>query len=283
VKRRYELDVEVRGPWSLRTSRAFWEGFAAAALPAHDQPDQTQQLRTVFCAEADWSRAEVVVTHQHSAAHLAVTGHGDLEAAAAQACRFLSLDVDARGWPDVATRDPVIAAAQAQLPGLRPCGFHSAYEAAAWSVLSQRVRTVHAARLRDELVTGHGDRGAFPAPAVLRAVEVDLPGRKPEYLHAVAEAALEGRLDGTTLRALDPEEAVRAVQQIKGLGPLRGPGSWTWRAMPRMRHRRQGVRLSALRSWPATVLPLQPAPPHGRGATRLVSGLPGPPSQRRSS
>jgi DNA-3-methyladenine glycosylase II len=26
--------------------------------------------------------------------------------------------------------------------------------------------------------------------------------------------------DGTALRALDPDEAVRAVQQVKGLGPL---------------------------------------------------------------
>ena len=29
---------------------------------------------------------------------------GDLEAATAQACRFLALDVDARGWPEVGRR-----------------------------------------------------------------------------------------------------------------------------------------------------------------------------------
>jgi hypothetical protein len=28
-----------------------------------------------------------------------VSGDGDLEAATAQACRFLAFDVDARGWP----------------------------------------------------------------------------------------------------------------------------------------------------------------------------------------
>ena len=222
--RRYELDVEVLGPWSLSTSRVFWEGFAPAALPAQGQQDQRQdqgqQLRTVFCAEADWSRAEVVVTQQESSAHVAVTGNGDLEAAAAQACRFLSLDVDARGWPDIARRDPVVATAQARLPGLRPCGFHSPYEAAGWSVLSQRVRIVQAARLREDLLARHGEDGAFPTPAVLRGLDLDLPGRKGEYLHAVAEAALEGRLDGAALRAVDPDDAVRAVQQIKGIGPF---------------------------------------------------------------
>jgi DNA-3-methyladenine glycosylase II len=59
----------------------------------------------------------------------------------------LDVDVDACGWPDVGRRDPVIADAQERLPGLRPCGFHSPYEAAAWAVLSRRLRIVQAARL----------------------------------------------------------------------------------------------------------------------------------------
>ena len=89
----------------------------------------------------------------------------------------------------------MITDAQERLPGLRPCGFHSPYEAAAWAVLSQRLRIVQAARLRDSLVRRHGDDGAFPAPDALRTLDLDLPGRKAEYLHAVAEAALDGRLD----------------------------------------------------------------------------------------
>jgi len=214
---RHAVDVEVLGPWSLATSKAFWEGFAPAPLPS---TEEARPLRSVFCVEGDWRRAEVEVTQSDDTASVVVTGDGDLHAAAAQACRFLSLDVDARRWPDVAGRDPVMADAQAQLPGLRPCGFHSPYEAAAWSVLSQRIRIVQAARLRDDLVRRHGDDGAFPAPQVLRGLELDLPGRKAEYLTAVAEAALEGRLDGAALRSLDPDEAVQAVQQVKGLGPF---------------------------------------------------------------
>ena len=140
-------EVEVRGPWSLETSRQFWEGFTPAALAASTAGAAGPGLRTVFCAEGDWRRAEAEVSQDGDTARVRVTGDGDLDAATAQVCRFLTLDVDARGWPEVGRRDPVIADAQARLPGLRPCGFHSPYEAAAWAVLSQRLRIVQAARL----------------------------------------------------------------------------------------------------------------------------------------
>lgn len=214
----HEEEVTVLGPWSLTTSRVFWEGFTPAALPAH--ASAAEQLRAVFRVEADWSRAEATVSQRGDSARIAVVGDGDLLAAAAQVGRFLSLDVDGRGWPDVAARDPVIADATTRLPGLRPCGFHSPYEAAAWAVLSQRIRIVQAARLRDDIVARYGDAGAFPAPQALRALDLDLPGRKTEYLHAVAEAALDGVLDSAVLRSVDPDQAVRAVQQVKGLGPF---------------------------------------------------------------
>jgi DNA-3-methyladenine glycosylase II len=208
----------VAGPWSLATSRAFWEGFTPSALPGRDEQDGA--LRTVFRVDADWSRAEAAVAQEGGTAAVSVTGDGDLDAAVAQVCRFLSLDVDARDWPGVGTRDPVIADAQERLPGLRPCGFHSPYEAAAWSVLSQRLRIVQATRLREGIVREHGEDGAFPAPARLRDLDLDLPGRKAEYLHAVAEAALDGLLDGATIHTCDPSASVQKLLQIKGIGPF---------------------------------------------------------------
>src|SRR5215467_7604569 len=210
-------EFEVLGPWSLDTSRRFWEGFTPAALAG--QP-AGPGLRTVCGTEGDWYRAEAVVTQAGATARLVVTGDGDLEAAAAQACRFLALDVDGRGWPQVGHRDPVIGDAQARLPGLRPCGFHSPYEAAAWSVLAQRLRIVQAARLRAELIARYGEDGAFPPPRALARAGLDLPGRKSEYLRAIAEAALDGLLDGAALRAVDPDKAVQRVQQVMGLGPF---------------------------------------------------------------
>ncbi len=70
AKRHTEV-VEVLGPWSVATSKAFWEGFAPAPLAAG--PEQ-QRLRTAFCVEADWRRAEVAVT-QHGVT-ATVVGHG---------------------------------------------------------------------------------------------------------------------------------------------------------------------------------------------------------------
>jgi len=113
-----------------------------------------------------------------------------------------------------------LALAGSLAPGLRPCGFHSPYEAAAWAVLSQRTRIVQAAGLRDDLLRRHGQAGAFPAPQQLRTLELDLPGRKSEYLHAVTDAALDGLLDSSALRSVDPGQAILTVQQVKGLGPF---------------------------------------------------------------
>jgi DNA-3-methyladenine glycosylase II len=217
---RHVTTVEVSGPWSLATSRRFWEGFTPAALPGQGDDSGDTHLRTVFRVDADWSRAEADVSQHGQRATVTVTGDGDLDAAAAQVSRFLALDVDGAGWPAVGDRDEVIADTQQRLPGLRPCGFHSPYEAAAWAVLSQRVRIAAAARLRQDLVARFGDGGAFPSPQRLRALDFDLPGRKAEYLAAVAEAALDGQLDGAEIRNADPDETVRRLTTIKGLGPF---------------------------------------------------------------
>ncbi len=83
-----------------------------------------------------------------------------------------------------------------------------------------RLRIVQAAGLRAELIAHHGRDGAFPPPRDLRLLDPDLPARKSEYLRAVAEAALDGLLDGAALRALDPALAVQRVEQVKGLGPF---------------------------------------------------------------
>ncbi|WP_228524376.1 DNA-3-methyladenine glycosylase family protein [Actinomyces haliotis] len=240
MMRTHTLTREVIGPWSLVTSTAFWAGFTPNRLAADPGPDA---LATAFVSEADWTAATAVVTQEGTRARLEVSGSGDLDAASEQVTRFLALDVDASAWPEVGARDGVVGAAQRALPGFRPCGFHSPYEAATWAVLSQRVRVPVAAALRRGIVTSHGEDGAFPSPTALLAAlgtgRLTLPGRKAEYLAAVAEAAL----DGPRLRALPEEAAREEVQRILGIGPfdadlilIRGCNATDWlpRAEPRL-------------------------------------------------
>lgn len=217
---KHQQILPVAGPWSLETSKRFWESFTPTAI-AGDEARGV--LHTRFLSEYDWTPAEAVVTQDSNQARIEATGDGNLDAAIGQVARFLSLDVDASAWPEIGQRDPVIAAAQAALPGFRPCGFHSPYEAACWAVLSQRTRVPEAARLRRELIAAHGVGGAIPAPAVLsREIalgHVELPGRKAEYLAAVAEAAVEGALTGPHLRSLPEETAREQLLAITGIGP----------------------------------------------------------------
>ena len=217
----HTLSVQVLGPWSLRTSKRFWEEFTPTAIAAGGDPDV---LSARFMSEHDWTPVSARVTQRGESAKISLSGTGDLAAAAEQVCRFLSLDVDARAWAAVGDRDPIIATAQRALPGYRPCGFHSPYEAAAWCVLSQRTRVPVAARVRRDLIVAHGDDGAFPAPdALIRAIdaeELDLPGRKPEYLRAVAKAALTGLLNGPRLRTMPEESARRDLLTVTGIGPF---------------------------------------------------------------
>jgi DNA-3-methyladenine glycosylase II len=108
--------------------------------------------------------------------------------------------------------------------------FHSAYEAAAWSLVSARRPREQAARLRDRLSTEHGRVlevggarvAAFPTPDQLLAV-TGLPGL-PEValgrLHALAEEARGGGLDTALLRSLPAAEAAERLRRLPGIGPF---------------------------------------------------------------
>jgi DNA-3-methyladenine glycosylase II len=118
---------------------------------------------------------------------------------------------------------------QADHPGLRPVLFHSPYEAAAWSVLSQRKHRNQAAAIRRRLSEAAGQtfelagqaESAFPLPGQLLGV-TEFPGidaGRMTRLHGVARAALDGQLDPAALRKLPQDDALAALQRIKGLGP----------------------------------------------------------------
>ena len=140
---------------------------------------------------------------------VAGAGRDDLEA---QVTRILSLDHDATGWAELGERDPVLGEVQRARPGLRPVLFGTPWEAAVWSILTQRTQHRQALRVREELIAAAGTPLSvdgttyrpFPAPeAVLELGELPLPSVKAERVRGVAQAALDGELDPDRLRGMD--------------------------------------------------------------------------------
>jgi DNA-3-methyladenine glycosylase II len=115
-------------------------------------------------------------------------------------------------------------------PGFRPALFYSPYEAAVWSIISARRARPQGISLRTRLSEHAGHvfdvagtpTWSVPTPSRLLAVEgfPGLPADRVPRLHAVAQAATEGRLSADALRALPPEEAKAELQQLPGIGPF---------------------------------------------------------------
>jgi DNA-3-methyladenine glycosylase II len=117
---------------------------------------------------------------------------------------------------------------QGRYPGLRPVCFYSPYEAAAWTIIGNRIRIVQAARIKARMAEELGEpvqiRGkkerAFPGPSQLLHLDgfPGLFGRKAEYLRVLARAALEGKLEAPYLRSLPADEALAKLKELPGIG-----------------------------------------------------------------
>ncbi|MGI8520548.1 MAG: DNA-3-methyladenine glycosylase family protein [Actinomycetota bacterium] len=218
--------ISPKGPFSLHASIRFLEGFAPAA---HDVAQHPNHLHLVFPVEGAWENTVGVCIRQTSKAAVGeIFGDGGRTLVRRQVARILSLDVDGSGFPGVGKRDHVVRALQSSYAGLRPVLFWSPYEAAAWAIIGHRIRITQAARIKQRMaqefgkeVIIHGERlHAFPSPQCLASM-VSFPGlfaRKIEYLHGVAEAAVQGRLDAARLRQLAREDALEELKRLPGIG-----------------------------------------------------------------
>ncbi len=223
--------IEPRGAYSLRESAMFGFGGREGSWDG--------RMRLAFCLDGYAARrgqvgqVGVVLTEPDGPGGVVVgetTSDADPEDVRAQVARVLSLDHDGRGFDELGQRDPMIGALQAVRPGMRPPQFSSPYEAALWSVLSARRPARQMAQVRAALSRAHGavfdlageELAAVPTPSQLLAVETfpGIPEVKLTRMHAVAQAALDGRLDVAHLTSLDPEEAMREVQELPGIGPF---------------------------------------------------------------
>ena len=235
--------LPARGAFSLAASTRFLEGFAPAAFDGN----AGRPLELAFPVEGSWQTVGVRVReHPDGVAGEIVSPAGPgqelLGAVRDQVARILSLDVDGAGFPAVGERDPVVGGLQRRYPGLRPVGFWSPYEAAAWAIIGARIRIRQAAAIKARMASelgeavDFGDRvlPAFPAPQRLASLDAfpGLSGRKPEWLRSLAVAALDGRLDAARLRALPAAGAIAQLKDLPGIGDfsaelvlLRGAGA----------------------------------------------------------
>jgi DNA-3-methyladenine glycosylase II len=231
------FELVPRGPFSLAASAAFLEAF----VPAAHRGGEPGHLHLAFVPDGEEAAAGGCLRQLDAGVVGEVFGEADPDAVRDQAARILSLDVDGAGFPDVGRRDPVVGGLQDRWPGLRPVGFFSPYEAAAWALIVQRIRIVQAARIKERMaaelgqaVDIHGDlRHAFPGPARLADLGgySGLTSRKVGYLRSLGEAAMAGRLDAARLRARPREQALASLKELPGVGDfsaelilLRGAG-----------------------------------------------------------
>jgi DNA-3-methyladenine glycosylase II len=229
--------LHARGPYSLAAGARFLEGFA----PAAQVPAESDHTHWAFATDDGSSHVGVCLQPLDDGAALEVVG-GDGPAVRDQVERILSLDADGDEFAAVGRRDPVVGRVQQRLCGLRPVLFFTPYEAAAWAVISHRIRLRQAAAIKQRLqaevgveIEIHGERRfAFPSPERVLAAGVlaGLPERKAANLRGVAEAALAGRLDARRLRDLPPDEALAELKTLPGIGDfyaelilIRGAGS----------------------------------------------------------
>jgi 3-methyladenine DNA glycosylase/8-oxoguanine DNA glycosylase len=210
------LRVSSRGPFSLAAALRFLEGFE----PAGAGP-QAECYRATHVVDGE---ARLVTVREAADGGLEVSGG---PAAAALVRRMFSLDLDGEAfYGPVAARDPVLAALQRRLPGLRPVLFATPWEALCWAILGHRVTMTQAARLKDRVRDAYGPLvdglRAFPAPEALLDLDgpgVGVPGVKAERLRALAERGAVGELEAERLRELGPDAAREWLERSPGVGP----------------------------------------------------------------
>jgi DNA-3-methyladenine glycosylase II len=222
-----EITVTTDGEFSLAAAASF--GFGPNT--GRPKPDG-DSMSLAFVADDLRHHAAAVVTQDKGGVHARLFGDAEAGLVEAQLRRILSLDHSGMAWAEVGAHDEVIGRLQSEHPGLRPVLFHSPYEAAAWSILSQRRHRAQATAVRKRLSEEHGrvfqlpggDLASFPLPDDLLRVET-FPGLEPlrvERLHGVARAALNGQLDPARLLAMTPDAALADLRRIPGIGPTYG-------------------------------------------------------------
>jgi AraC family transcriptional regulator of adaptative response / DNA-3-methyladenine glycosylase II len=157
----------------------------------------------------------------------ALTRH--VSALAARVRRLFDLDADPAPIAAQLGRDPELARLLRRRPGVRVAGAWNGFELAVRAILGQQVTVAGATTLAGRLALAFGVplaapvgsvRLLSPGAAALAGADlasIGLPRARAEALRALASAVAAGRLDLDG--GLDPEEAVRRLVALPGIGP----------------------------------------------------------------
>jgi DNA-3-methyladenine glycosylase II len=220
------FETAPKGPFDLETEAAHFGGW----------PRLDGGIVMAFPVEGSSSSAAVLLRQDGER----ITGevHGaseaDAERAWHQALATVSLDVDGAGFVEIGRRDPVIGHLQAEFKNLRPVLFHSPYEAACAFIIGHRITIRQTRKIRQAMAEQKGRAiqvgsttfYAFPEPATLLGIEEfpSVASVKMDRLHAVARAALEGKLDREGLRTMPEAKALELLQTLPGIGEFFAQG-----------------------------------------------------------
>jgi DNA-3-methyladenine glycosylase II len=213
--------------FALRAARDFYADFVPGSGMAAAGVDD--ELRLVFRLDGSFEAVGVALRERGQELTVEYVGTRDEEAVRAQVARMLGLEANAEAWLELGASVPLVGRLQAAFPGFFTAAKASPYDAAAWGVISPRLRVQQAARLKLGLAEQFGSEVSiagvrypvFPAPAQVLTLR-DAPGLSAEKLRrlqAIASAALSGELNAERLRALPEHVALAALQRLPGVGP----------------------------------------------------------------
>jgi DNA-3-methyladenine glycosylase II len=214
-----------KGPFDLRTAQDYFGGW----------PTVDGAIVMAFPVEGWRTSGAVLVRQQGKAITGEVHAGGkDADHAWAMAVAAMSLDRDGGGFARVARRDPVLGRLWEEHLHIRPVLFQSPYEAACAFIIGHRISIAQTRKIRARLAEDEGEAlvisgqafHAFPDPHKLLRISA-IPGvaaPKVERLHAIAEAALAGRLDREHLRSMPIEDALAEVRTLPGVGAFFAEG-----------------------------------------------------------
>lgn len=146
---------------------------------------------------------------------------------------WLDLDRDLRPFYRMARTDKVLSPLVKRFDGLRLVRIPDLFEGLCWAIIGQQINLKFAYTLKRRLVQSLGESRqvgdksywSFPQASQVAVASVPLlrtlqfTEKKSEYILGIARNIVEGRLSKAALLQKSPEEALRTLTALRGVGP----------------------------------------------------------------